>query len=271
MSDAARRHCAAITREQAANFYYGMRLLGPEKRAALFAVYAFARRVDDIGDGGLTAERKRELLDGEAERLGEPPGDDLVLAALADSRERFPIPEQSLRDLIEGVRMDVVGTSYATFDELVVYCRRVAGSIGRLCVAVFGSDDPRAGGLADDLGVALQLTNILRDVREDSERGRTYLPAEDLKRFGAPRGSTIAPLVAFEAARAREWYARGLALIPLLDRRSAACVLAMSGIYRRLLDRIEADPHSILEGRVSLGTATKVGVALRSLLADHRG
>jgi len=267
MNDAAQRHCAAITREQAANFYYGMRLLAPEKRAALFSVYAFARRIDDIGDGSLAVERKRELLDAESARLGAPPGDDLVLVALEQARERFALPEQALLDLVEGVRMDLVGTSYATFDELVVYCRRVAGSIGRLCVAVFGADDARAGGLADDLGVALQLTNILRDVREDAARGRTYLPAEDLVRLGAPSSETIGPLVAFEAARAREWYARGLELIPLLDRRSAGCVLAMSGIYRRLLDRIEADPAAILHGRVSLGTATKVGVAARSLLS----
>jgi phytoene synthase len=148
----------------------------------------------------------------------------------------------------------------------VVYCRRVAGSIGRLCVAVYGSDDERAGQLADDLGVALQLTNILRDVREDAEHGRTYLPAEDLARFGAPSPQTIGPLVAFEAARAREWYARGLELTALLDRRSAACVLAMSGIYRRLLDRIEADPQAILQTRVALSGATKLAVVARSLL-----
>jgi phytoene synthase len=267
MNERARRHCARITREQAANFYWGMRLLAPEKRAALFAVYAFARRVDDIGDGTLPAARKAELLEREAELLGAAPGEDLVLVALADARERFGLPLASLHDLIDGVRMDVEGATYATFEDLVVYCRRVAGSIGRLCVAVFGTNgDERAGQLADDLGVALQLTNILRDVREDGERGRTYLPAEDLARFGAPSPQTVGPLVDFEAARAREWYERGLGLIPMLDRRSAACVLAMSGIYRRLLERIAADPAAILDGRVSLGTGTKVVVAARSLL-----
>jgi len=271
MSEAAQRHCARITREQAANFYYGMRLLPAAKRAGLFAVYAFARRVDDIGDGTLAPERKAELLEREASLLDRPPDGDLVLLALAQARERFGLPVASLHDLIDGVRMDIDGATYATFDELVVYCRRVAGSIGRLCVAVFGTGDgERAGELADDLGVALQLTNILRDVREDGERGRTYLPAEDLERFGAPSPRTIGPLVAFEAARAREWYARGLELTPMLDRRSAACVLAMSGIYRRLLERIAADPAAVLERRVSLGPWTKAGVAARSLLAPRR-
>jgi phytoene synthase len=270
MSEAARRYCAQITRRQAANFYYGMRLLPAAKREALFAIYAFARRVDDIGDGTLPAARKLALLDDAAQALGAAPGEDPVLVALSDAQRRFPLPHRSFLDLIDGVRMDVDGATYERFDDLVIYCRRVAGSIGRLCVAVYGSDDDRAGDLADDLGVALQLTNILRDVREDAERGRTYLPAEDLARFGKPNPATIDGLVAFEAARAREWYERGLTLTALLDRRSAACVLAMSGVYRRLLDRIAADPQAILQRRVSLSTATKIAVVGRSLLGVAR-
>lgn len=270
MSKAARRHCAQITRHQAANFYYGMRLLPADKRAALFAIYAFARRIDDIGDGELAVDVKRRLLDAAASSLSASPDGDLVLLGLREAEQSFPVPRQSLLDLIEGVRMDVDGASYESFDELVVYCRRVAGSIGRLCVAVFGSDDPRAGELADDLGVALQLTNILRDIREDAARGRTYLPAEDLAHFGAPGPDSIRALVAFEAARAREWYARGMQLTPLLDHRSAACVRAMSGIYRRLLDRIEADPPAVLAGRVALRPMTKVAVAAGSLLGVGR-
>jgi len=270
MSEAARRHCAQLTRRQARNFYYGMRLLPEAKRDALFAVYAFARRVDDIGDGTLPDERKRELLDQSARSLAEAPGEDPVLLALADAQRRFPLPRQSFIDLIDGVRMDVDAVSYERFDDLVVYCRRVAGSIGRLCVAVYGSEDPRAGSLADDLGVALQLTNILRDIREDAERGRTYLPAEDLARFGTPSPRTIDALVAFEGARAHDWYARGMELVPLLDHRSAACVLAMSGIYHRLLERLEADPQAILAGRVSLPPWTKIAVAAGSLIGAHR-
>jgi phytoene synthase len=270
MSELARRHCAAVTRTEAANFYWGMRLLPAEKRAALFAIYAFARRVDDIGDGDLATDEKRRGLDEAARGLGEAPDGDLVLVALREAEQRYAIPRSSLIDLIDGVRMDIDETSFETFDELVVYCRRVAGSIGRLCVAVFGTADPRSGELADDLGVALQLTNILRDIREDAARGRIYLPAEDLRRFGEPAPATIGALVTFEAERAREWYTRGLELIPMLDRRSAACVLAMSGIYRRLLERIAADPAAVLERRVALGTARKIAVAAGSLVGAGR-
>jgi 15-cis-phytoene synthase len=267
MSTQASRHCAQLTRREAANFYYGMRLLPARKRAALFAIYAFARRVDDIGDGELPVAHKRRLLEEAAASISAPADGDPVLLALREAERSFAIPHRSLLDLVEGVRMDVEGTTYERFEDLVVYCRRVAGSIGRLCVSVFGSaDPPRAGELADDLGVALQLTNILRDIREDAARGRTYLPAEDLARFGEPSPASIGPLIAFEARRAREWYARGLTLTPMLDRRSAACVLAMSGIYRRLLDRIEADPPAVLERRVALGALTKIAVAAGSLV-----
>ena len=293
--------CAAITRSQAANFYYGIRLLAPERRRAMCAAYAFARRVDDIGDGDLDRERKRALLDEAAEQLGalERTGSaqhaarDPVIVALADAHRRFALPPGAMGELIEGVRMDVDGVTYERIEDLVVYCRRVAGAIGRVCLAIFGTrargaagvDRAQAERLADELGVALQLTNILRDVREDAEIGRVYLPAEDLRRFGvisgpgaagaaemlaALRGETASPeslgaLVRFEAERAQQWFDRGMRLVPLLDRRSAACVLAMSGIYHRLLARIEADPQRALHQRASLSAGEKVRVALRSI------
>ena len=162
---AAYEHCEQVTRTQARNFSYGIRLLPPGKRRALSAVYAFARRVDDIGDGTLPAADK--------------------LAALADAARRHPIPLGAFAELVDGCEADVRGTSYATFGELEHYCRCVAGSIGRLSLGVFGSRDlGTAEPLADALGIALQLTNILRDIREDAERSRIYLPAEDLGRFG---------------------------------------------------------------------------------------
>jgi 15-cis-phytoene synthase len=268
------RTCEQITRDEARNFFYGIRLLPPAKRRAMCAVYAFARRIDDIGDGSLPSEAKlAALAEGRASlnRLAVPP-DDAVLVGLGDACERFPIPREALEDLVDGVEMDVRGATYETFDELVVYCRHVAGSVGRLCLGVFGTDNgPGAWSLADDLGVAMQLTNILRDVREDFGVGRIYLPAEDLRRFGCPGDLAAAPpaaaaeLIRFEAARDREWFDRGLKLLDHLDARSRACVLAMTGIYRRLLTRIEKHPDEVLERRMSLPTWEKAWVAVRSL------
>jgi phytoene synthase len=271
----ASRHCEALTREQAGNFYYGIRLLPAPKRRAMCAVYAFARLVDDIGDGDQPAERKLELLADARAQLESDDGSPMRVA-LADAERRFTLPRDALHDLIDGVEMDVRGTEYETFDELVVYCRRVAGSIGRLCLAIFGSSDmATASPLADDLGVAMQLTNILRDVREDLDRGRVYLPAEDRRRFGCEVLDGAAPvqfagLMAFEAQRAREWFDRGLALVELIDARSASCVCAMTGIYRRLLDRIDQSPNTVLDHRLSLATWEKTWVALRSLAGAAR-
>ena len=201
---------------------------------------------------------------------------DPVLIALADAGRRFPIPLAAFGELIDGCEADVRGTSYATFDDLQHYCRCVAGSIGRLSLGVFGTRDvATAAPLADALGVALQLTNILRDIREDYGTGRVYLPAEDFKRFGAelrPNGSggpaadpKLVDLVVFEADRARDWYSRGLQLMPMLDRRSAACTGAMAGIYYRLLQAISASPDAVLDRRVSLSAGQKAGVAAKAL------
>src|SRR6266516_5776056 len=290
---AAYRHCEQITWTQARNFSYGIRLLPPAKRQALAAVYAFARRIDDIGDGDLPKPAKlAALADARASvtALGvqpDPPrdlapGGDLVLVALADAAGRFDIPLSAFGELIDGCEADVRGTTYRTFDDLLYYCRCVAGSIGRLSLGVFGTADvATAAPLADALGVALQLTNILRDIREDYLGGRIYLPAEDFERFGCSLGSgalqlgapepgasqhgpgdgangdRLAALVECEAERASAWYAKGLALIPLLDWRSAASAGAMAGIYHRLLERIAATPRVVLERRMSLSASEK--------------
>ena len=199
-----------------------------------------------------------------------------MLVALADAARRHPIPLGAFAELVDGCEADVRGTSYATFGELEHYCRCVAGSIGRLSLGVFGSRDPgTAEPLADALGGALQLTNILRDIREDLINGRVYLPAEDLERFGAvlrpDRADALAgehgleDVVRFEARRAFGWYATGLRLLPLLDRRSAACTGAMSGIYLRLLKQIAAAPAAALRQRQSLPGSQKAMVAARAL------
>ena len=272
------RACEQITKTEARNFYYGIRLLTRERRSALCAVYALARRVDDIGDGDLPIEQKSVRLENVRKSLaGIDNATDPVLVALADAARHFPIPLGAFDELLDGVWMDIEGRRYATFEELTEYCRCVAGSIGRLCLGVFGSKPhPDAARYADALGIALQQTNILRDIREDLLGGRIYLPKEDLDAFGVElaldeRGHLIdtdgglSALIRHSAARAREWYADGLRLTPLLDRRSGASCLAMSGIYRRLLERIAETPSAVFDKRMSLSGREKVGVAVRAL------
>ncbi len=306
------QQCESLTRAAAGNFYYGIRLLPAPKRRAMCAVYAFARRVDDIADGTLVAEEKLRRLAAAAQALERlnPDDADPVMAALADAGARFDLPLDALEDLIEGVRMDVRGTSYADFKELELYCRRVAGSIGRLCLAIFGTraagwGDGRTPGrgersaseMADDLGVALQLANIVRDLREDAERGRVYLPGRDMVRYhlhdhgplDAPalqaltreasmaepamvagfEGGDVGQLYAlmrFYCLRSRDFFHRGMELVALLDRRSAACVLAMAGIYWRLLGHIEERPDRALAHHARLHKREKAWVAARALL-----
>jgi len=285
-AELAYRACERITRAEAANFYYGIRLLPRAKREAMSAVYAFARRVDDIGDaGGLAVEEQLARLGAEREMLaaiarqGAVLGQDPVSVALGHAWRRYGLPLDALELLVDGVELDVRAARFERFDELVQYCRAVAGSIGRLCLAIFcgGSwNEPEgASELADTLGVAMQLTNILRDVREDHERGRCYLPAEDLRRFGCQGFPDCAPAAAasvidFEAQRAEEWFARGLGLVGLIDARSASCVLAMTGIYRAILSRIAAAPESALHGRLALTPGEKAWVAARSLVLARR-
>jgi len=271
--------CAQVTRSQARNFAYGIALLPPVKRNAMTAVYATARRIDDIGDGTFAAPHKRELLHRTAEELHriDVEATDPVMVALADAAARLPIPMDAFDEVIEGCLADVDGRTYDTFDDLVWYCRRVAGAVGRLSVGVY--DPPgidRSWRLADELGVALQLTNILRDLREDRQTGRVYLPRSELERFGctlsldaagdiADPPDRFAALVRFQADRAETWYRKGLALLPLLDRRSAACTAAMAGIYHRLLHRIAAEPDVVRRQRLSLSPTTKIRVAVRAL------
>jgi phytoene synthase len=290
-ADEAYEQCERITYEQARNFAYGIRLLPRDKRRSLAAVYAFARRIDDIGDGDLPPETKAAQLEqarNQVNLLVAGRGFDAadpVLVALADTGTRFDTPLAAFNELIDGCLADVNQATYKTFDDLLWYCRCVAGSIGRLSLGIYGATAPeKQNKMADDLGVALQITNILRDVREDFRNNRVYLPAEDLAKFGiefAPFGqpepfpsetmqARFANLVEFEADRAREWYGSGLRLLATIDRRSAACTGAMAGIYHRLLDRIAANPHAVLEGRMSLPGGEKALVAVEALAGFDR-
>ena len=269
---AAYAECRRIARAAGSTFYSGMKLLPAERRDAIFAIYALARTIDDVADGELDSGAKLDELGrirAELSRSGE--SDDPVLVALADAAARYPIPLEAFDDLVEGAEMDARGYTYETFADTELYGRRVAGSIGRLTLGVFEtSDRVRANVLAEELGVALQLTNILRDLREDVRIDRVYLPLEDRIRFDCVMedGTIAGPadlLVAFEAQRALDRFERGLTLVPLLDRRSAACVLAMAGSYRALLVRIAARPQLVLDGRPSLRSWEKGLVLARSL------
>ncbi len=274
--DAAYDVCEQITRAQTRHLYSAVEPLPAYRRRALCAIYAFARRVDDTAEGNLHhAEKLWLLADARAgiPRDGTPRPIDPVLVALRDVNRRFRVPLTSLDDLIDGAESDVHGATYETFEDLLQYCRQVAGSVGRLSVAVLGSRDPAAAAqLADDLGVAMQLTNILRDLARDFQRGRVYLPREDFELFGCPANPSAAPelwgrLIRHQARRNREWYDRGLALLPLLDARGAAFVEAVAGMHMRILERIERSPTDVLSGRISLPAREKAQIAATALTA----
>ena len=260
-----------ITRARARNFAYGIMLLPRPKRQAIAAIYAFAREVDDIADEAGTEEDKRERLENLRVSLGVDPGENPMLVALADARQRFSIPDRALNDLIDGGLQDLDQQRYADFDDLAAYCRRVAGAVGVACVAVYGADQPQR---AEKLGVALQLINIMRDVAEDWQLGRVYLPQDELRSFGVSEDDIAAgrctpawqALMAYQAARARAHLEDGLTLLGYLDRRSAACVGTFAGLYRATLERIEAAGFDVFAGKPQISTGTKLRIAGAALL-----
>ena len=282
--ESAYRHCERITWAAARNFAYGIRLLPRPKRHAMAALYAMARRIDDVGDGDWPRQRKLAALDGlhvvigALERGEVADSDDPVLVGIAHAAAQYPIPVAALHEIVEGCEQDVRGKSYATMDDTIGYCRLVAGSVGRLALGVFGTKTAhrhpelvaQAPQMADDLGVALQLTNILRDIREDHRMGRIYLPEQERDRFGIATGQWTPPervgaLVEDVAGQAMTWFGRGLELLDHLDHRSRACTAAGAGIYSRLLGRIISHPTRPLTERVSLPTWEKGLVAVRSV------
>jgi len=254
-----------ITRREAKNFAYGIMVLPRAKRQAIAAIYAFARRVDDVADGDLPPDEKRARLEELRAALDADPADP-VFVALHDARERFGIPREPLAALVDGGLQDLAQPTYADFAELRGYCEKVAGTVGLACVRVYGSDDTER---AMTLGIALQLINIIRDVDEDQRLGRVYLPQDELAAFGVEE---LAPapefreLMAFQAARARAHLAEGLRLLDSLDRRSALCVGTFAGLYRETLDRIEAAGFDVFGEKTRLSTPRKLAVVARSLL-----
>ena len=276
--EAAYEYCRQITRREASSFYYGFLLLPPAQRRAIYSAYAFARQCDDLADGDLPRVEAERALDGVRDALdrtlaGDPDG--LVFEALARTIERYGVPRQHFIDLIDGVRTDLTVSRYATFTDLRAYCYRVASSVGLISIEIFGySGGQRSRQYAIDLGIALQLTNILRDVAEDADRGRVYLPQEEVEWFGYSDAELlerkVTPefrrLIAYQVHRAREFYASGRRLLPHLPVRARACVGVMAGIYSSILDEIERRPSVILRRRVGPGTGRKLVLAGRELV-----
>jgi phytoene synthase len=290
--------CRHITRAAAKNFYYAFLVLPRAKRQALCAVYAFMRRCDDIADDESLSQydRRQKLaawLDAFHRAQSGHPTDEPVLLALTDAQRRFNIRVGLLDQLAYGTAMDVEGglatdqnptgkpsppqqlsVHYRTFDDLYQYCYRVASVVGLVCIHVFGYRDPAAEPLAERLGLAFQLTNIIRDVKEDASMGRVYLPGEDLDKFGISVSALSAvadpavfrPLLAMEADRAREYYRAGEALIPLVEEDSQPALWVLMTIYQRLLDKIALREYDVFSGKVSVTVREKLGILAKGFL-----
>jgi 15-cis-phytoene synthase len=266
--DADYERCAQVTRRSRSSFYYAFILLPPERRRALHAVYAFCRFIDDIADDeairepALLLKRWREELD----RVYSGAPTRALSRALADSARRFKIPRELFEEIINGVEMDLSRKRYQSWEELRPYCYRVASALGLICIEIFGHSNPSAKLYAENLGLALQLTNILRDVREDAERGRIYLPLEDLARFNVSEeeilGGVYSPnfvsLMDFEATRARELYALAQSELAPEDRATLLTAEAMRLIYAALLERIIKSNYRVLDRRHSLSAPHKL-------------
>lgn len=270
------RYCHELARREAKNFYWGFISLPYDQRIAIYALYCFARQVDDEADGPNRREfpERLEIHRERIRRCVRGEWNDPITHVLVNTIERYRIPQSELLELVEGVELDFFRKRYRTWEELQGYCRLVASVVGRMCVRIFGFEDPAALQRADELGLALQLTNILRDVREDAQMDRIYLPQEDLERFGISEEQLLKgipdddwrQLVTFEASRARDLFARGYGVLRLIPRRAAVCVHTMAGIYERILEKIERDPDFPLRGRTSLSPSEKLLVMVGSWL-----
>jgi 15-cis-phytoene synthase len=296
--------CRGITRTNAKNFYYAFLVLPKRKREALCAVYAFMRRCDDIADdSSLSLEERRFKLDTWLDALHRAqqgqPSDDPILLALTDAQRRYTIPAGLLDELAMGTAMDVMDpqpesprvegaeapvsaaaaapgltVQYRTFDDLKLYCYRVASVVGLVCINIFGYRDPAAEPLAEQCGLAFQLTNIIRDVKEDAAMGRVYLPEEDLAKFGlsatdllsAPDAARFRPLLMLEADRAREFYQAGDQLIPYIAEDSQPALWVLVNIYRKLLEKIAERQYDVFSGKVSLTVSEKLRILGKGFL-----
>ena len=275
-------YCQRVTKESARNFYFTFRPMPVEKRRAIYAVYAYCRLCDDIADGDLPEDRKHLEFDAVRQNLAasEPSGEHAQMyRALHDTARTFQIPYRHFEEILQGVEMDMVKSRFATFDELREYCYMVASVVGLVCIRIFGYGDPKAKEYAVDMGLALQLTNILRDVKEDAELGRVYIPQDEMDRFGyseaeLQRGNVsegFRALMAYQVERARRYYESSRRLFPLIDADARTCPKLMHATYSGILERIEQAGYDVFERRIGLSTSAKLLLLARlwagSLLA----
>lgn len=261
------------TKSAGSNFYYSFLLLPREKREAMFAIYAFCKYTDDLVDEEHPGQNKMDLLNDwrhEVERMYEGRATHPITRSVSESLERFEIPKQYFHDLIDGMEMDLNQTRYSTFDELLQYCYRVASVVGLMSIEIFGYTCDRTRQYAKDLGIAFQLTNIIRDVKADAERNRIYIPQEDLQRFAYSERDLLdghysrafINLMSFQVVRAREYFQRAAKSLPLIDKPAMVAAEIMASIYFRILENVEKTHYNVFSGKVSLPKPVKVGIAL---------
>jgi len=275
------QYCQQKAARSGSSFYYSFLFLPPERRRAIIALYAFCREVDDVVDECSDAALARTKLAWwrqEVERLFQGQAQHPVAVALAHTVTRFDITADQLHEVIDGMEMDLEQSRYETFGELALYCHRVAGVVGLMAAEVFGYRNHQTQKYAHNLGLAFQLTNILRDVREDAMRGRVYLPAEELARFEVhpdelrrgQAGPRAIELFRFQADRAETYYERALELLPEEDRYDQRSGIIMAAIYRATLEEIRRDGFALLDHRVSLTPVRKLWIAWRTAIAEKR-
>ncbi len=282
---AALRTCRAITRRRARNFYYGLKLAPEPQRSALFAIYAWMRRADDLVDGGDDAAGLRQRIEAfraatDAALAGDPVDEDPVWVALGETAAAFDLHRDALHNMLDGQIEDLSGRQYETFQEVREYCYRVASTVGLVCISIWGYDDPDAPALAIDRGIAFQLTNILRDYKEDYDAGRVYLPVEDFGRHDLTprclRQWTDPPrcrrFVLDQVERAKSFYAQSVPLDRMITSSCRPTLWAMTTIYRTLLDKIDRLPRRIVAtGRLRLSSVRKGAIAIKARWIAHRG
>ena len=285
--DRAYDYCQRVARARARNFYYVIRMLPRPKRRAIYATYAVCRLWDDIADDDMSSDRKRALFvetrrslasafieaSGGANGIdpSQAPEQPPEFVALSDTARAYNIPSQYFEAVLDGVESDLATNRYANFAELRDYCRKVASAVGLICISIFGYEEPSAERYAEDMGIALQLTNVLRDIKEDAERDRIYIPQDEMAEFGygeddLARGvidDRFKALMEFQVERARSYYERSRPLFDLVEPEARACLRGLHTAYGAILERIERNGYDVFSRRIGLSGREKFAIAAR--------